>query len=191
MNDGEVIERFKDAGALLEGHFILSSGLHSSVYLQCALALEPTRAAAEFGAALAQHFGGGEIDIVASPAIGGIVIGYEVARQLGVRFIWTEREDGRMTVRRGFQVRPGERVLVVEDVITTGGSTRETIDALTALGAKVVAAGSIIDRSGGKADVGVPRVSLATLDVAAVTPADCELCRLGDRAIKPGSRKTT
>ena len=189
MNDEEVIEKFKDAGALLEGHFILSSGLHSSVYLQCALALESTRAAAEFGAALAQHFGGEEIDLVASPAIGGIVIGYEVARQLGVRFIWTEREDGHMTLRRGFHVRPGERVLVVEDVITTGGSTRETIDALTALGAKVVAAGSIIDRSGGKVDVGVPRVSLATLNVAAMTPADCELCRRGNQAIKPGSRK--
>jgi len=191
MNDEEVIEKFKDAGALLEGHFILSSGLHSSVYLQCALALESTRAAAEFGAALAQHFGAEEIDLVASPAIGGIVIGYEVARQLGVLFIWTEREDGHMTLRRGFQVRSGERVLVVEDVITTGGSTRETIDALTALGAKVVAAGSIIDRSGGKVDVGVPRVSLATLNVAAMTPADCELCRRGNQAIKPGSRKTS
>jgi orotate phosphoribosyltransferase len=190
MNAEEVIEKFKDAGALLEGHFILSSGLHSSVYLQCALALESTRAAAEFGAALAQHFAAGEIDIVASPAIGGIVIGYEVARQLGVRFIWTEREGGRMTLRRGFQVRPGERVLVIEDVITTGGSTRETIDALAALGANVVAAGSIIDRSGGRADVGVPRVSLATLDVATVTPTDCEACRCGDLAIKPGSRKT-
>ena len=191
MNDEEVIEKFKDAGALLEGHFILSSGLHSSVYLQCALALESTRAAAEFGATLAQHFGGEEIDLVASPAIGGIVIGYEVARQLGVRFIWTEREDGHMTLRRGFQVRSGERVLVVEDVITTGGSTCETIDVLTALGAKVVAAGSIIDRSGGKVDVGVPRVSLATLNVAAMTPADCELCRRGNQAIKPGSRKTS
>src|SRR5258708_3034114 len=120
MNDEEVIKLFKDAGALLDGHFILSSGLPSSMYLQCAVALESTRAAAEFGAALAQHFAAGEIDIVASPAIGGIVIGYEVARQLGVRFMWTEREDGRMSLRRGFQVRKGERVLVVEDVFPTG-----------------------------------------------------------------------
>jgi len=186
----EVIAKFKDDGALLEGHFILSSGLHSSVYLQCAIALESTRSAAEFGAALAKHFVASRIDTVAAPAIGGIVIGYEVARQLGVRFIWTEREDGRMTLRRGFRVRKGERVLVVEDVITTGGSTRETIDALVALEADVVAAGSIIDRSGGRADVGVPRVSLATLDVAAVDPAECEACQRGDQARKPGSRKT-
>jgi orotate phosphoribosyltransferase len=191
MTAEEIIEKFKRGGALLEGHFILSSGLHSPVYLQCAIALESTTSAAEFGAALAQQFAGSQIETVASPAIGGIVIGYEVARQLGVRFIWTEREDGRMTLRRGFQVREGERVLVVEDVITTGGSTRETIDVLNASGARVVAAGSIIDRSGGRADVGVPRVSLATIDVPAVSPADCEACRRGDQAIKPGSRKTS
>lgn len=118
------------------------------------------------------------------------MIGYEVARQLGVQFIWTEREAGRMTLRRGFQVSKGERVLVIEDVITTGGSTRETIDALVALEADVIAAGSIIDRSGGRADVGVPRVSLATLDVAVVSRDECDACRRGDQAIKPGSRKT-
>ncbi|MDX6574273.1 MAG: orotate phosphoribosyltransferase [Blastocatellia bacterium] len=189
MSQTEVIEEFKSSGALLEGHFILSSGLHSPVYLQCALALESTARATEFGAELAQHFRDSQIETVASPAIGGIVIGYEVARQLGAQFIWTEREAGRMTLRRGFRVGKGERVLVVEDVITTGGSTRETIDTLKLLGANVVAAASIIDRSGGKADVGVPRVSLATLDVPAVTPADCEACQRGDEAIKPGSRK--
>src|SRR6266446_9871311 len=143
MNSDEVIERFKSAGALLEGHFILSSGLHSPVYLQCAIALQSTAVSAEFGAAIAEQFRGQRIETVASPAIGGIVIGYEVARQLGVRFIWTEREDGRMTLRRGFEVHKGERVLVVEDVITTGGSTRETINALAASGARVVAAASI------------------------------------------------
>jgi len=189
MNAEEVLAKFKSAGALLEGHFILSSGLHSPVYLQCAIALESTRSAVEFGAALAQSFADLQIETVAAPAIGGIVIGYEVARQLGVRFIWTEREDGRMTLRRGFQIHKGERVMVVEDVITTGGSTRETIDALTESGAEVVAAGAIIDRSGGKAEVGVPRVSLALLDVPAVEPADCEACKRGDQAIKPGSRK--
>jgi orotate phosphoribosyltransferase len=188
MRADEVIERFKSSGALLEGHFILSSGLHSSVYLQCAVALQATSTAAEFGAAIAEQFGDRRIDTVASPAIGGIVIGYEVARQLGVRFIWTEREDGRMTLRRGFSVREGESVLVVEDVITTGGSTRETIDALSVAGAKVAAAASIIDRSGGKADVGVPRVSLATLEVPAISPSDCEACKRGERATKPGSR---
>ncbi|HXM49412.1 MAG TPA: orotate phosphoribosyltransferase [Pyrinomonadaceae bacterium] len=191
MNAADVIAKFKSAGALLEGHFILSSGLHSPVYLQCAIALESTGAAAEFGSALAQKFGGRQIETVAAPAIGGIVIGYEVARQLGVRFIWTEREDGRMTLRRGFKLRSGERVLVIEDVITTGGSTRETVDALISAGAEVIAAGSIIDRSGGRADVGVPRVSLATLDVAAVSPEDCEACQRGEQAIKPGSRMTS
>src|SRR5258708_8007322 len=132
MNAEEVIAKFKSAGALLEGHFVLSSGLHSLIYLQCAIALESTRSAVEFGAALAQHFAGKQIDTVASPAIGGIVIGYEVARQLGVRFIWTEREDGPMTFRRGLQGRHGERVLGVEDGSTTGGSTRDTIKALAA-----------------------------------------------------------
>ncbi len=117
-----------------------------------------------------------------------MIIGYEVARQLGLRFIWTEREAGQMTLRRGFNVRPGERVLVVEDVITTGGSTQETINVLRAAGAEVVAAASIIDRSGGRADVGVPRVSLGVLDVPAVSPADCSACHRGEPAIKPGSR---
>jgi orotate phosphoribosyltransferase len=190
MTTEEVIEKFKSAGALLAGHFILSSGLHSPVYLQCAKALEATASAAEFGAALAEHFRNMQIETVASPAIGGIIIGYEVARQLGVRFIWTEREAGKMTLRRGFNVRPGERILVVEDVITTGGSTRETIAALRASGAEVLAAASIIDRSGGKADVGVLRVSLAALDVPAVASNDCGACQRGERAIKPGSRET-
>ena len=187
MNQSEVIKKFKSAGALLEGHFILASGLHSPVYLQCAIALQATTVAAEFGAAIAAQFRAERIETVASPAIGGIVIGYEVARQLGVRFIWTEREGGSMTLRRGFSVRQGERVLVVEDVITTGGSTRETIAALRDAGAEVVSAASIIDRSGGKADVGVPRVSLATLEVLAVEPTNCEACKRGESAIKPGS----
>jgi orotate phosphoribosyltransferase len=189
MRDEEVIRKFKDSGALLEGHFVLSSGLHSSVYLQCAIALQQTTDAIEFGAALATPFQDQEIETVASPAIGGIVIGYEVARQLGVRFIWTEREQGSMTLRRGFTVRNGERILVVEDVITTGGSTRDTIEALQAAGAEVVGAASIIDRSGGKADVGVPRISLATLNVAAVPSEDCDACKRGEPVVKPGSRK--
>jgi len=191
MNDAEVIQKFKDTGALLEGHFLLSSGLHSSVYLQCAIALQNTTDAVEFGAAIATHFQKNAIDTVASPAIGGMVIGYEVARQLSVRFIWTELESGRMTLRRGFTVREGELVLVVEDVITTGGSTRDTIEALRTTGADVIAAASIIDRSGGQADVGVTRFSLATLRVPALSPEECEACRRGDVAIKPGSRSLT
>ena len=189
MRSDEVIQRFKDAGALLEGHFVLSSGLHSSKYLQCALALQDPSVASAFAVAIAEGFPKQEVDAVASPAIGGIIIGYEVARHLGVRFIWTEREHGEMTLRRGFSVAPGERMLVVEDVMTTGGSTRETIEALRAAGADVVGAASIIDRSGGKAEVGVPRIALATLDVPAVQPSVCEACARGETATKPGSRK--
>ena len=185
----DVIDKFRNSGALLEGHFILSSGLHSSAYLQCAIALQTPAVAAEFGAAIAAQFAAAQIDTVASPAIGGLVIGYEVARQLGARFIWTEREEGRMALRRGFSLRQGERVLVVEDVITTGGSTREAIAVLAGSGAEVVGAASIIDRSGGKADVGVPRVSLATLSVPASDPSACESCKRGEPVTKPGSRK--
>lgn len=189
METDAVIERFRATGALLEGHFILTSGLHSANYLQCALLLQHPAEAEQFGRAIAEHFMNEEIQLVASPAIGGIVIGHEVARQLGARFIWTERDNGRMTIRRGFSVSPGERTLVVEDVITTGGSTLETVETLRAAGADVIGAASIIDRSSGKAEVGVPRIALATLDVPSVDPSTCELCRQGIPAIKPGSRK--
>jgi orotate phosphoribosyltransferase len=151
--------------------------------------LQHPREAEEFGRSIAEHFREKEIQVVAAPAIGGLVIGHEVARALGTRFIWTERENGKMTLRRGFSVAPGEKALVVEDVVTTGGSTRETIEALRANGANVVAAASIIDRSSGRAEVGVPRTALATLDVPSVEPAVCEACKRGDPAIKPGSRK--
>ncbi|MDT7605358.1 MAG: orotate phosphoribosyltransferase [Acidobacteriota bacterium] len=188
MRTEEVLERFKRTGALLEGHFVLSSGLHSTHYLQCALVLQHPSEAEALARAIAARFEGERVETVAAPAIGGIVIGYEVARALGARSIWTEREVGRMTLRRGFNVRAGESVLVVEDVITTGGSTRETIDALREAGARVVAAASIIDRSGGRADVGLPRVSLATLDVPAFASEVCPACLRGETAIKPGSR---
>ena len=147
------------------------------------------RAAEEFGRSIAEHFQTANIQTVASPAIGGLIIGHEVARALGARFIWTERQNGLMVLRRGFSVSPGERVLVIEDVVTTGGSTRETVAALQANGVKVVGAASIIDRSSGKAEVGVPRMALATLDVPSVDPAVCEACKRGETAIKPGSRK--
>ena len=180
---------FKETDALLEGHFQLTSGLHSTVYLQCARVLQYPRKAELFGQAIADQFKGQGIELVASPAIGGIVIGHEVARALGARFIWTEREAGKMTLRRGFTVKPGEKTLVVEDVVTTGGSTRETIESLQEAGANVLAAASIIDRSGGAADVGVPRVALASLKVSAVEPSACDACRLGEPVVKPGSRK--
>lgn len=189
MDPKKVIDEFKQTGALLEGHFQLSSGLHSTVYLQCALVLQFPDKAEMFGRAIAEKFASAGIQLVASPAIGGLVIGHEVARALGARFIWTEREAGEMTLRRGFTVSPGERTLIVEDVITTGGSTRETIEALKRAGADVVAAASIIDRSGGGAEVGVPRVALATLQVLSLEPAICDACKLGEPAVKPGSRR--
>ena len=188
MNAEQVIDEFRKAGALLEGHFQLTSGLHSTVYLQCALVLQFPQKAESFGRAIAEKYRDDGIALVASPAIGGIVIGHEVARALGARFIWTERQGGEMTLRRGFSVSPGEKTLVVEDVITTGGSTRETIEALKRAGANVVAAASIIDRSGGTADVGVPLSELASLKVLSVDPAVCDACKLGEPAVKPGSR---
>jgi orotate phosphoribosyltransferase len=188
LNAEQVIDQFRTTGALLEGHFQLSSGLHSTVYLQCALVLQFPDKAEAFGRAIAEKYLEEGIQLVASPAIGGIVIGHEVARALGARFIWTEREAGRMSLRRGFTIAPGEKTLVVEDVITTGGSTRETIEVLEQAGANVLAAASIIDRSGGDADVGVPRMALASLRVVSVDPAVCDACKLGGPAVKPGSR---
>jgi orotate phosphoribosyltransferase len=188
MNSEEVLEHFKHTNALLEGHFILSSGLHSPVYLQCALALQYPMDTAKFAKEIAKKLAGETFDAVASPAIGGLVIGYETARALNVRFIWKERENGLMTLRRGFSVKPNERFLVVEDVITTGGSTRECIEAIESHGAKVTGAASIIDRSNGKADVGVPRVALASLEVPSYKPEECPLCAKGEIAVKPGSR---
>lgn len=187
----DVLQHFRDTDALLEGHFILSSGLHSPKYLQCALALQFPGDAAKYGREIAEHFLDTGIDTVASPAIGGLVIGYATAAAMNVRFIWTERQNGEMTLRRGFNLKSGERILVVEDVITTGGSTRECIGALTANGGNVVAAASIIDRSNGAADVGVPRISLVSLDVPSYTPDVCPMCAAGVEAVKPGSRTVT
>ena len=188
LNPEQVIDQFRTTGALLEGHFQLSSGLHSTVYLQCALVLQFPEKAESFGRAIAEKYQGQGIQLVASPAIGGIVIGHEVARALGARFVWTEREAGEMTLRRGFTVAPGEKTLVVEDVITTGGSTRDTIEALRRAGADVIGAASIIDRSAGTVDVGVPLSTLASLKVLSVDASECDACKLGEPAVKPGSR---
>jgi orotate phosphoribosyltransferase len=185
----EVINEFKKTDALLDGHFRLASGLHSTIYLQCARVLQFPEKAEQFGKAIADQFAGENIQLVASPAIGGLIIGHEVARALGARFIWTERVDGKMTLRRGFSVTPDERTVVVEDVITTGGSTKETIDCLREAGANVVGAASIIDRSGGDVEVGVPRIALASLKVLAVDPSNCDACKQGEPVVKPGSRK--
>lgn len=188
MNSDQVLEHFRQSDALLEGHFILSSGLHSGTYLQCALALQFPADAVKFGEEIARRFMDEGIETVASPAIGGLIIGYATAQALNVRFVWTERQAGEMTLRRGFSVRQGERILVVEDVITTGGSTRECIATVEAAGGEVMAAASIIDRSNGTADVGVPRHSLAALDVMSYAPENCSLCSTGSVAYKPGSR---
>ena len=185
----DILGHFRQTDALLDGHFLLSSGLHSPNYLQCALALQHPRDAQRFGIAIADNFRDQDIETVASPAIGGLIIGYAVAQALGVRFIWTERQDGVMTLRRGFTLKAGEKILVVEDVITTGGSTRECIAALESNGGSVVAAASIIDRSNGVADVGVPRFALVRMDVPTYQPQSCPLCAGGDIAYKPGSRK--
>jgi orotate phosphoribosyltransferase len=188
-----VIDLFRATGAYLEGHFRLTSGLHSPNYLQCALVLRHAPAAEDLGRRLAAQLGtilDEPVALVVSPALGGLIIGHEVARALGTPFLFTERdpETRKMLLRRGFTVQPGETVVVVEDVITTGGSTREVIDTLHAAGARVLAAGSIIDRSGGAAGVGVRRVALATLQVAAHRPEECPLCREGVPLVKPGSR---
>jgi len=180
---------FRETGALLEGHFELTSGLHSPRYLQCALVLQHPPYAEWIGQALGSRFGDERISAVVAPAIGGIIVAHETARALGARALFTEREAGVMTLRRGFRVEPGERVLVVEDVVTTGGSTRETIDAVRSAGGLVVGAGSAVDRSGGAVDLGIRREALLTLEVPAYEPNECPLCKQGTPAIKPGSRK--
>lgn len=188
-----VLDLFRSTGAYLTGHFRLTSGLHSPEYLQCALVLQHPPHAERLGRLLAEalaKLAPGGVATVASPALGGIVIGHEVARALGARFIFTERDAAtrKMTLRRGFTVAPGETALVIEDVVTTGGSTRDVVDVLRAAGAQVLAAGSIIDRSGGSAAVGVPRTALVTMQVAAYPPDECPLCRQGIPVVKPGSR---
>jgi orotate phosphoribosyltransferase len=186
--DEHLLLIFQQTGALLEGHFQLTSGLHSPRYLQCALVLQHPGHAERIGRAIASQFAAVGIDAVVAPAIGGILVAHETARSLGTRALFTEREEGVMTLRRGFRLSEGERVLVVEDVVTTGGSTRETIEAAARAGGVCVGAGSIVDRSGGTVELGVPRIALMTLDVPAYDPADCPLCKQGTQAIKPGSR---
>jgi orotate phosphoribosyltransferase len=178
---------FRETGAYLKGHFRLTSGLHSDEYLQCALVLQLPAIAEKLGRDLAALLPA--CDFIAAPALGGLIIGHEVARAKAVPFLFTERDAAtKMTLRRGFSVRPGQTAVVIEDVVTTGGSTREVIQLLEALGAKVAAAGSIIDRSGGSVDLGVPRVALSTLQVQTWDPENCPLCKQGIPVQKPGSR---
>lgn len=187
--ENDVLDLFLKTGAYLQGHFRLSSGLHSGSYLQSALVLAHPPHAETLGRALADRLREHQVALVIAPALGGLIIGHEVARALGVRFLFTERDaERKMSLRRGFTLAAGERVLVVEDVITTGGSTMEVIEIVRAAGAIPVAAGSIIDRSGGAADLGIPRTALATLTVQSYQPDQCPMCQAGDPVVKPGSR---
>jgi orotate phosphoribosyltransferase len=188
MTSDQVLDIYKNTGALLTGHFLLSSGLHSEQYLQSALVLQQPDIATKLCAALAEDFKSSRIEVVIAPALGGVFVSHETARALGVRALFAERVNGELTLRRGFTIKPGERVLVVEDVITTGKSTKETIEVVKQAGGIVVAAASLVDRSGGKADLGVPYKSLVTLNVPTYTPEACPLCKSGSTPVKPGSR---
>jgi len=184
----ELLSLFRRSGALLDGHFKLTSGLHSPRYLQCALVLSHPADAAALAEALVPLVAGLRPTVVLSPALGGIVIGHEMGRALGVRAIFAERQDGRLTLRRGFTLAPDDKVLVVEDVVTTGGSTRETMEVAREAGATVVGAASIVDRSGGHTDLGVPYQALLSMTVPSYDPAACPLCAEGRPVVKPGSR---
>jgi orotate phosphoribosyltransferase len=184
----ELLDLFRKSGALLEGHFRLSSGLHSTGYLQCALVLQHPAHAEVLGRAMAALTRDLDATVVLSPALGGVIIGHEVGRALGVRALFAERQDGMLMLRRGFMLSETDRVLVIEDVLTTGGSTRETMQVATAAGGRVVGAASIVDRSGGRAEFAVPFHSLLAVDFPTYEPNQCPLCAKGLPVIKPGSR---
>ena len=184
----DFLDLFRQSGALLEGHFRLSSGLHSGRYLQSALVLQHPELAGTLGEGIAARTRHLDPTVVLSPALGGIVIGQEAGRALGVRAIFAERQEGRLALRRGFSLTRDDRVLVVEDVITTGLSTRETVDVATAMGATVVGAAAIIDRGNNDATLGLPLYALVKLEVPAYPEESCPLCAKGDPVVKPGSR---
>lgn len=190
MKDTDVKALFQSHKALLSGHFLLSSGLHSDTYFQSALILQHPVEADKLAALLAEKIlkDVPDIDVVVSPAIGGIVIGQEVASQIGCRAIFCERVEGKLVLRRGFSVEEGEKCLLVEDVITTGLSTREVIDVVKPLGGQIAAVASLVDRSGGKVDFGCPRHSLLSLEVKSYKAEECPMCKAGDTPVKPGSR---
>src|SRR3954471_24510812 len=188
MTRDELLDLFRKSGALLDGHFRLSSGLHSSGYLQCALVLQTPADAERLGQDIGSRGGDPRPTVVLSPALGGVVIGHEVGRALGVRALFAERQDGALLLRRGFMLAESDRVLVVEDVCTTGGSTRETMQVATASGGHVVGAAAIVDRSGGTASFDVPFHALLGVDLPTYQPDECPLCAQGMPVVKPGSR---
>lgn len=188
MRKEDVLEILRKTEAVLEGHFLLTSGRHSDRYIQCAKVFQYPEYSEIFSRDLASAFKGDNVDVVVGPAIGGIVFAYEVGRQLGVRAIFAERENGAMTLRRGFHIKEGENVLVVEDVTTTGGSVKEVMEVVKKLGGNVVGVGSLVDRSNGTVDFGVKFVPVVTLDVKSYDPQECPLCKQGINIVKPGSR---
>lgn len=188
MNKDSVIDVFTRTGAVMKGHFLLTSGLHSDTYIQCARVLQYPEHTAQLVAIIASAFKDERIDLVVGPAVGGILVAYEAGRQLGVPALFTEREGGAMTLRRGFEIPYGSRVLVVEDVVTTGGSVMEVMKVVSKRGAQVAGIGLLVDRSGGRIDFGVKKQAVLTLDVKTYSPEDCPLCRQGMTAVKPGSR---
>ncbi|MGA8223580.1 MAG: orotate phosphoribosyltransferase [Candidatus Acidiferrales bacterium] len=189
MKRDDILKLLEQVGAIRQGHFELSSGRHSGTYIQCALVLSYPPHADQLGSALAQLFKDHSVACVVSPALGGIVVGHEVARALGVRSLFVERDrSGQMALRRGFELKPGERVLVIEDVWTTGGSTREAIGVVEQEGGLAVAAGALIDRSGGRLELNIPARALLEMDVPSYEPDDCPLCRAGGMPTRPGSR---
>jgi orotate phosphoribosyltransferase len=188
MTRDELLDLFRRSGALLDGHFRLTSGLHSSGYLQCALVLQHPAHAEVLGRAIADRTRSLRPTAVLSPALGGVVIGHEVGRALGVRALFAERQDGELMLRRGFVIAENDRVVVVEDVLTTGGSTRETMRVARASGGQVVGAASIVNRSGGQAEFDVPFASLLDIDLPTYEPDKCPLCAQGLPVVKPGSR---
>ena len=185
----QVLAILKEREAVLEGHFLLTSGRHSDRYVQCAKLFQYADTSEIICKELAEKFAGEKIDVVVGPALGGVIMAYEMGRQLGVRNIFAERENGNMTLRRGFKVEKGERVLVCEDVVTTGGSVKEVIALLSDMGAEIVGVGSVVDRSNGKVDFGVPFHAVLSMEVTSYEADNCPLCREGKiPAIKPGSR---
>ncbi len=191
INTEEVMKKFEDAGAIQKGHFKLTSGVHSDTYIQCAQIMQHPEFMHNLCSELGKKFRGDDIDVIVGPAIGGIIMAHVMARVLGpwVRAIFTERENGKMTLRRSFEIKEGEKVIVVEDVTTTGSSVREVIDIVKSRKGKVVGVGVLIDRSGGKVDFGIKIEKLLTVDIKTFLPEECPLCKKEIPVIKPGSRE--
>jgi len=187
----EIMKKFEEAGAIQKGHFKLTSGVHSDTYIQCAQIMQHPGFMHNLCSELGKKFRGDDIDVIVGPAIGGIIMAHVMARVLGpwVRAIFTERENGKMTLRRSFEIKKGEKVLVVEDVTTTGSSVREVIDIVKSRQGKVVGVGVLIDRSGGEVDFGIKTEKLLTVDIKTYLPEECPLCKKGIPAVKPGSRE--